>query len=88
MNKISKSKTRCKKYRKKILEISQNVKADFSHAEDICFAIYKLIKSNKKINKLYSSTSQRLLVLGCNLWILCPDGMFGYHVVSQTGEAQ
>ena len=28
--------------------ISQNIKADFSHAEDICLALYKLIKSKKK----------------------------------------
>ena len=38
--------------------ISQNIKADFSHAENICFAIYKLIKLNKKINKIILSSGK------------------------------
>jgi len=51
MNKILKSKMRCKKYRKKILEISQNVKAlhiggSFSSVE-IIDCIYNILKKKK-----------------------------------------
>tara|TARA_B100000315_G_C14417365_1_gene513852 strand:+ start:106 stop:897 length:792 start_codon:yes stop_codon:yes gene_type:complete len=57
INKVSKSKTRCKKYRKKILEISQNVKAlhiggSFSSVE-IIDCIYNILK--KKNDKFILS---------------------------------
>ena len=45
------------KYFKKINEIYQeNISADFSHAEDICKGLYKLIFSNKNVDKLIFSS--------------------------------
>ena len=41
---------------KKIL--SENIFGDFSHAEDICNGIYKIINSNKRIKKVILSSNK------------------------------
>ena len=53
---------RLKKF-KKLNEIyKQNISGDFSHAEDICNGLYKLIISKKNPNKLIFSSNNRTYV--------------------------
>ena len=48
---------------KKINEIYQeNISADFSHAEDICNGLYKLILSNKNPDKLIFSSNKETFI--------------------------
>ena len=37
----------------------ENISGDFSHAEDICFGIYKLINLNKNPDKLIFSSNKK-----------------------------
>ena len=49
-----------KKQFKKLKEIyEENISGDFSHAEDICFGIYKLIRLNKNPDKLIFSSNKK-----------------------------
>ena len=48
---------------KKINEIyEQNISGDFSHAEDVCNGLYKLIISNKNPDKLIFSSNNRTYI--------------------------
>ena len=38
--------------------IKKNIYGDFSHAEDICYAIYKIVKSKKKIKDIVLSSNE------------------------------
>ena len=42
--------------------LNKNISADFSHAEDICSGIYKVIVTNKKIKKLILSSNKCVAV--------------------------
>ena len=42
--------------------LNKNISADFSHAEDICAGIYKVIVTNKKIKKLILSSNKCVAV--------------------------
>ena len=48
---------------KKITEIyNENISGDFSHAEDICEGIFKLITTKKNPNKIIFSSNKRTFI--------------------------
>jgi nucleoside-diphosphate-sugar epimerase len=47
-----------------------NLTGDFSHAEDICYAIYLLIKSKKNIDKIILSSGKRTKINDIILYLI------------------